>query len=262
MSELVSFRCPNCGAPAQSGEVNCAYCGSALYVSQAAEVALPAVAEAQKIAAKMRERIAANPYDGDAFYQLGLACFTLHLYEQAENAFRQAIRYLPGSALPHYFLALSILNAQEQEILSISTFRLHQAQMELATAVKIDPALAQAQAYFAFVKGLIAREEGDYANAAQSLREAVRLVPSLALAWKILAACYFQLGQYSEAVNAGKRTQELRPGDDGNLYLVGAAFGRLNEDDQMEHYARLAAEQRGDPDSWERIVDEYHGRFD
>ncbi len=262
MSELVSLRCPNCGAPAKSGEMNCAYCGGALYIAQAAEVALPAVAEAQKIIAKMRERITANPYDGDAFYQLGLGCFTLHLYDQAENAFRQATRYLPGSALPHYFTALAILNAQEQEILSISTFRLHQAEVELTTAVKTDPALGQAQAYFQFVQGLRAREEGDYQNAVKPLCEAVRLLPSLGLAWKILAACYFQLGQYREAIKAGKKAQELRPGDDGNLYLLGAAYARLNEDREMVHYAQLAAGQRGDPDLWERIVAEYHGHFD
>ncbi len=262
MGELVSLRCPNCGAPAHSGEVNCEYCGSALYVAHASEVALPAVAEAQKIVAKMRERISANPYDGDAFYQLGLACFTLHLYPQAENAFLQAIRYLPGSALPHYFAALSILHAQEQDILSVSVFRLHQAQLELTNAVKIEPGLAQAQAYFAFVKGLLAREQGDYAGAIKPLCNAVRLLPSLDLAWKILAACYFQLGQYQEAIRAGKRTQELRPGDDGNLYLIGAAFARTNDDSQMERYAQQVAELRGNPDTWERIVDEYHGRFD
>ncbi|MGB8645051.1 MAG: tetratricopeptide repeat protein, partial [Anaerolineae bacterium] len=222
MSELVSLRCPNCGAPAHQGDAQCGYCGSALLITRSAEIALPAVTEAQKLAARMRERITANPYDGDAYYQLGLACYTLQLYPQAENAFQQAIRFLPGSALPHYFTALAILHSEEQEILSIREFRLNQARLELNTAVKVDPTLLEVQAYFLFVKGLLARAEGNYQDAIKPLGDAVKLLPTLDLAWKVLAACYFQVGRYKDAIEAGKKTQELRPTDDGNAYLVGA----------------------------------------
>ncbi len=262
MSELVSFRCPNCGAPAHPGDTRCEYCGGILSIARAAEVALPAVADAQKLAGAMRERITSNPYDGDAYYQLGLACFTLELYPQAENAFRQAARFLPGSALPHYFTALGILHSEGEEILSISEFRLNQVRTELNTAVKLDPAMVEAQAYFAFVKGLITRAEGDYQGATQPLCEAVRLLPTLDLAWKVLAACYFQVGQYGEAIEAGKKTQELRPTDDGNLYLIGAAFNRMGNEDEMEQYARDVARLRGEPEMWQQIVDEYRGKFD
>jgi tetratricopeptide (TPR) repeat protein len=262
MPELVSLRCPNCGAPIHAGDVTCEYCGAALYAGQPSEVALPALANAQKIAGAMRERLRANPYDGDAYYQLGLACFTLQLFEQAENAFLQAQRYLPGAALPHYFAALAILHGAENDILAIGAFRLHQIQTELATAAQVDPNLTEAQAYLQLVKGLMARDEADYSGAIPLLRDAVERLPTLGLGWKVLAACEFQIGDYREAIRAGSRAVQLRPLDEGSAYLVGAAHFRLEELDEMEDYARRVARLRGDEAGWEQVVKEYHGEFE
>ncbi|MGB8645864.1 MAG: tetratricopeptide repeat protein, partial [Anaerolineae bacterium] len=82
------------------------------------------------------------------------------------------------------------------------------------------------------------------------------------LAWKVLAACYFQVGRYKDAIEAGKKTQELRPTDDGNAYLVGAAYGRIGEQGKMERYARQVAQLRGEPELWQQVIDEYRGKFD
>jgi tetratricopeptide (TPR) repeat protein len=262
MAELVSLRCPNCGAPIHAGDVTCEYCGAALYAGQPSEVALPALANAQKIAGAMRERLRANPYDGDAYYQLGLACFTMQLFDQAEDAFLQEQRYLPGAALPHYFAALAILQSAENDILAIGTFRLHQIQTELATAAQVDPNLTEAQAYLQLVKGLMARDEGDYSGAIPLLRDAVERLATLGLGWKVLAACEFQIGDYREAIRAGSRAVQLRPLDEGSAYLVGAAHFRLAELDEMEDYARRVARLRGDETQWQQVVKEYHGEFE
>ncbi len=262
MSELTTLRCPNCGAPIHAGDVTCEYCGAALYVGQPSEVALPALANAQQIAAAMRERLGVNPYDGDAYYQLGLACFTLQLFEQAENAFLQAQRYMPGTALPHYFTALAILHGAESEILSIGAFRLHQIQTELTTAAQLDPNLSEAQAYLQLVKGLMARDEGDNNSAIPPLSDAVEKLPTLGLGWKVLAACYFQNGAYREAIRAGSRALQLRPLDEGSAYLVGAAHSRLGELDETQAYAQRVARLRGDAEAWEQVMKEYRGEFD
>lgn len=262
MPELVSLRCPNCGAPIHTGDVTCEYCGAALYAGQPSEVALPALANAQSIAGVMRERIRDNPYDGDAYYQLGLACFTLRLFEQAENAFLQAQRFSPGAALPHYFTALAILHGAENDILAVGAFRLHQIQTELATAAQIDPNLTEAQAYLQLVRGLMARDEGDYQGAVPLLRDAVDRLPALGLGWKVLAACEFQIGDYREAIRAGSRAAPLRSLDEGSAYLIGAAHFRLGEFDEMEDYARRVATMRGDETEWPQVVKEYRGEFE
>ncbi len=245
-----------------AGDRACEYCGSALYVGQPSEVALPAVAEAQKIAAKMRERIGQNQYDGDAYYQLGLACFTLQLYDQAENAFHQAERFLPGSPIPHYFTALAILNSAQSDILSLGEFRLREIQSELLKAVQIEPQLTEAQAYLQLTKGLMLRDDGDYEGAIRPLSKAVELLPALGLGWKVLAACYFQILKYEESIHAGGRALKLRPNDDGIAYLLGAAHYCLGQIEEMENCAKLVAQLRGDGEAWYQIVKEYRGEFD
>lgn len=262
MPELVTLRCPNCGAPMHPGDITCEFCGAALYVGQPSEVALPALANAQEIAGEMRKRIGANPYDGDAYYQLGLACFTMKLFEQAEEAFVKAQTYLPGSPLPHYFAALAMLGCEENDILSISAFRLHQVQSELSAAARADPSLTEAQVYLTLVKGMMARDGADYDGAIPLLSDAVTKLPPLALGWKVLAACQFQTGNYREAIRAGSRALQLRPSDEGSAYLVGAAHFRLGELDEMQDYARRVARLRGDADEWEQVVKEYRGEFE
>jgi uncharacterized Zn finger protein (UPF0148 family) len=66
-----SLDCPNCGAPLHHGDLNCEHCGSAIYAEHAAEVTLPALAEAQKAIPGLRRRIEHNPYDGAAYSRLG-----------------------------------------------------------------------------------------------------------------------------------------------------------------------------------------------
>lgn len=262
MPELISLRCPNCGAAIHPGDITCEYCGAALYVGQPSEVALPAIADAQKIAAKLRDRIAANPYDGDAYYQLGLACFTLRLFDQAENAFRQAQRFIPGTALPHYFTALAILHGAEGDILALGEYRLREIQSELTMVTQLDPNLTEAQAYLLLDKGLMARDGGDYSGAIPTLCKAIGLLPTLGLAWKALAACYFQVGNYHDAIQAGSRACQLQPLDEGSAYLVGAAHSRLDENEEMEQYAKRVARLRGDESQWVQVVKEYHGEFE
>jgi hypothetical protein len=114
MADVRTLFCPNCGAPIHHGDLECEYCGAGLYAGRAAEVTVPALAEAQKIIPEMQVRIKRNPYDGDAYYQLGLACFTLKLYTQAEDAFEQAERFSPGDALVHYFAGLAALRRAER----------------------------------------------------------------------------------------------------------------------------------------------------
>lgn len=124
--------CPNCGAPIRHGDLECDYCGAGLYAERV-QVTIPALAQAQQLIPEMQARIKRNPYDGDAYYQLGLACYTLKLYDQAENAFEQAKRFSPGSSLAFYFAGLARLRCAEAEILSIQEFRIREMRKDLGT---------------------------------------------------------------------------------------------------------------------------------
>lgn len=262
IAEIRTLLCPNCGAPVDHGDVNCDYCGSTLYTARAAEVAVPALADAQNVIMKMRQRIQANPYDGEAYYQLGLACFTLKLYDQAENAFRQANRYLPGIALAHYFIGLTILRQNENDILSIREFFLNQIKQEFDTAAKLDPNLLQAKTYLQFVDALVARNRKDYGGAIALLDSVAGNLPALLPTYKVLAACAFQIGDYQRVIDAGNRSWELSPNDMDIAFLLGAAYSRLDETEMTDAWAKRVAELRGEPDRWRDVIDEYRGKFD
>lgn len=79
----------------------------------------------------------------------------------------------------------------------LKTNRPDQAASEFAAIIALDPANADAQANF----GVLVFFQGDYARAAPSLREALKLRPDL---WKIqalLGLCEKRLGQISSARN-------------------------------------------------------------
>lgn len=240
----------------------CEYCGSLLLISQPAELALPAVAQAQKLAAQMRERLALNPFDGDGYYQLGLASFTLGRYDQAENAFDQAQRYLPGSAVAHYFKGLAMLLARQEDILGISEFRLHSIRRELETARELDPNLLVTDAYLNFLQGLQLRNQEKYREAIGPLQQAAAALPDLAIIYKVLAACYFQVNDLTDVVRSAKRALELRPTDMDLAYMLGVAHARLEQFNEMEKYAHRVAALRGDSSHWYDVIREFNGQFD
>lgn len=262
MSVLTSLSCPTCGAPVRLNEQECEYCGSLLLISQPAELALPAVAHAQKLAAQMRERLALNPYDGDGYYQLGLASFTLGRYDQAENAFDQAQRYLPGSAVAHYFKGLAMLLAKQEDILGIAEFRLRAIRRELETARELDPNLLVTDAYLHLLQGLQLRNQEKYGEAIVPLQQAAKALPDLAIIYKVLAACYFQVGDLPGVIQSAKRALELRPTDIDVAFMLGVAHARLEQFNEMEKYARRVAVLRGDSTEWYQVVREFHGQFD
>lgn len=262
MSNLTTLRCPSCGAPVRLNDKTCDYCGSLVLVAQPAELALPAIAQAQKLAAQMRERIALNPYDGDAYYQLGLATFTLGRYDQAENAFDQAQRYLPGSAVAHYFKGLAMLLSRQDDILGIADFRLNNIKRELETARELDPNLYVTDAYLNFLEGLQLRNQEKYRQAIEPLLRAIKTLPDLAIVAKVLAACYFQVGDLPAAIQSAKRALELRPTDMDLAWMLGVAHARLEQFNEMEKYARRVAVLRGDSTQWYQVVREFNGQFD
>ncbi len=262
MADVRTLFCPNCSAPLHHGDLECEYCGAALYAGRATEVAVPAVAEAQKAIPEMQARIKSNPYDGNAYYQLGLACLTLKLNAQAQDAFEQALRFSPGDGLVPYFYGLAILRSAEPEILSIQEFRIVQMKKQFETALSLDPNLAEASTYCAFAGALYARNHEDYTGALELLRRVVQALPNFTAGWKVLAACCFQVSDFEGATQAGLRSLQLQPEDADTAYLVGAAYARMNQMEEAEAWARRVAALRRHPSQWRRIVHEFKGQID
>lgn len=256
-----AFSCPKCGAPIQPGVLRCEYCGTAVYAEGATEITVPALAQAQRIIPEMQARIKQNPYDGNAYYELGLACYTLQLYDQAAPAFEQAKRYSPGSALAHYFTAITELRRAELEILSIQEFRIRVIRQNLETALSLDPDLAEAKVYHTLTDALLARNREDYAGAIPPLTVVTTAFPKLGLAWKIFAACYFQVRDYAHAIEAGNQAWQLDSKDEDIAYLIGTAQARLHNTEQAQTWARRIAALKGNAEAWQELEKELNGQI-
>lgn len=256
-----TLACPSCGAPIGHGDLSCGYCGVAL-AARAAEITVPALAQAQQTIPEMLERIKRNAYDGDAYYQLGLACYTLQLYDQAEDAFEQAKRFSPGSAAAYYFAGLAKLRRAEPEILSIQEFRIREIRKEFQTALSLSPHFAEAQVYDRLAEALLARNREEYANAIPPLESVTQALPKLGLAWKVLGTCYFQVGDYSKAIRASTQAFVLNPKDEDAAYLIGTAHARLGQDEETQDWARRMADLRGEPLEWPQVLREFNGHLE
>jgi len=155
-----------------------------------------------------------------------------------------------------------MLLARQDEILGISDFRLYSIKREMETAQELDPNLHVAKAYLQCVHGLQLRNQEKYGEAIVPLVEAAQALPNLAIILKVLAACYFQVGDLPKAIQSAKRAFELRPTDMDLAFMLGVAHARLEQFNEMEKYARRVAVLRGDSTEWFHVVREFHGQFD
>ncbi|MFH2068967.1 MAG: tetratricopeptide repeat protein [Candidatus Omnitrophota bacterium] len=92
--------------------------------------------------------------------------------------------------------------------------------------------------YSAYLKGIAASGEGDFALAESYLKEASRFDPRSSKVWNALAKIYLQKNKFNEAIIAYNRAKSLNPGDKEIYYGLGLAYLRL----QKNTLARLQYE--------------------
>jgi len=78
--------------------------------------------------------------------------------------------------------------------------------------------------YSAYLKGVTAAREGDFALAESYLKDASRLAPGSGEVWSELARVYLQESKFEEAVAAYTRAQSLNPENKENYYGLGLAY--------------------------------------
>jgi cytochrome c-type biogenesis protein CcmH len=120
----------------------------------------------QAMAAKLAERLQANPEDGEGWLMLGRSYATLGRYAESAAAFGRATTLLPPSAN---------LLADYADIMAMSQGRRLSGEPEkiIARALSIDPSHIKSLA----LQGSAAFERGDFGGAIQSWRTILTLVP-------------------------------------------------------------------------------------
>jgi tetratricopeptide (TPR) repeat protein len=168
--------------------------------------------------AKLGRTSGEAPDVADPLLKLGTVLRTQGKFDEAIEAFRQAVRAGPGIALNHVYLG-ALLHERG---------RFEEAAAAYREAIRLKPDYAEALSNL----GTALCDLGRSDEAVRLQREAIRLKPGLATAHGNLGAALYDLGRLDEAVAAYRQAIRLAPELDfahGNLGTALVALGRPAE---------------------------------
>jgi Flp pilus assembly protein TadD len=129
----------------------------------------------------------------------------------------------------------------------------------LETASTLDPALTDAPAYAALSRGLLERENGNFAAAEAALREAVTQNSELSAAWRGLAALALRAHKHGEVMDHCRRALMQNPRDEHAYLLLTASCWRAGQRQFAHDAASRIASLRGAGWTPERVLQEVVG---
>ncbi|RPJ16464.1 MAG: serine protease [Desulfobacteraceae bacterium] len=164
-----------------------------------------------------------EPQNAEARYTLGIAHGNLKSYDDAINAFRQAVRINPKHAE-----AWNNLGDAYRKI-----NRYSDAAECFRRALRIDPKYAEPWNNLGVAYGELQRHD----DAVEVLRQALRIDPKYADAWYNLGISYIELKQYSNAIEAFNRSLLINPDDAEAWHNLGVSYGELQlHDDAIDAF--------------------------
>jgi tetratricopeptide (TPR) repeat protein len=189
-----------------------------------------------------------------ALIQQGRGLLTAGLPREALEPLRRACAAQPQSAEAHALYARAILASADP--LDLGGHVLRQAVAAIETAARLGAPLPDSEAQLALCRGLLAREAGDARQAEIDLSLAAQQNPSLAHAWRGLAALALGRGAHGDAIDHCRRALALDPRDERAwLMLVGACLRARRRAEARAAAERVAA-LRGDGASADTILAE------
>jgi len=159
------------------------------------------------------EAIRLKPEDSLVHYNLGVMCGKLGRYQDAIDTYKDAVRLKPDFAEAHYGLGKAyacLLRHQD----AVDSFK---------ETIRLKPDDADAHNNLGVEYG----DLGRYQDAVDAYREAIRLKPDLAEAHNNLGGTYERLGRYQDAVDACKKAIRLKPDLSEAHFALGRAYARL-----------------------------------
>ena len=150
------------------------------------------------------------PEDANAWNRLGFTYGELHRYNDAIEAYRQALRIDPGysSAWDHLGLAYHSLNRYTD---AIEAYR---------QALRISPTITDFWVHLGITYGKLNR----YNDAIEAYRQALRINPENKVTWNELGIAYGNLNRHNNAIEAFRQALRIDPEDANAWYNLGAAY--------------------------------------
>ncbi len=173
----------------------------------------------------------------EALLQQGRGLLAAGLPREALEPLRRVCEALPQSAEAHALYARAILSSADP--LDLGGHALRQALAALETASHPGASFPGSEAQRALCRGLLARDAGDLRQAEIELERAAQIDPSLAHAWRSLAALALGRGAHGEAIDHCRRALALDPRDERAWLMLAGACLR----DRRHAEARAAAGQ-------------------
>ena len=159
-------------------------------------------------------------------YSLGNAYLNLGRYQDAVEAYKQAIKIKPDYADAHYYLG----NAYDK------LGRYQEAIEAFGQAIKIKPDYAEAH----YNLGLAYGKLGRYQDAVESYKQTVRIKPDYAKAYINLGISYYKLGRYQDAVEPYKQAIRIKPDFTMAHYALGVVYSVIGDKESaLEEYKIL-----------------------
>jgi tetratricopeptide (TPR) repeat protein len=112
------------------------------------------------------------------------------------------------------------------------------ASQQYKKAIELNPANTDAQREL----GNVSVEMRKYPDAIQAFAEVVKKLPNDPVAVENLTSLYFWTRKWNEAIEKGKKMQELKIGKDVN-YIIGKSFYELEDYGQSYSYLQAAAKE-------------------
>jgi len=173
------------------------------------------------------ERVRTNPGSAEAHGALGLAYEANNMWQEARDAYDNAVRLDPDDPLWRYHLAVVSLSAGE--------FDRSQALLERVVKEKPDFPAALHRL------GLILMQQDELDRAEQVCERARRLMPDQPAAHVGLASVYIRQQKYAEAMPLLKEALALDPNFKTAHYQLGLAYRGLGRRDAAAEELRLGA---------------------
>jgi tetratricopeptide (TPR) repeat protein len=156
-----------------------------------------------------KQAIRIKPDYADAHNNLGVAYSKLGRSQEAIEAFSQAIKIKTDYAEAHYNLGTTYGKlGRSQEAID-----------EYKQTIKIKPDYAEAHFNLGIVYGTLGR----YQEAVESYKQAIRIKPDYTENYN-LGVNYYKLGRYQDAVEAYKQAIKIKPDFEGAHYNLGVAY--------------------------------------
>lgn len=142
------IRCQGCGANLSPNNTTCEYCGSINVIKSKENPFSLDESLTKKYVNFYKDKVKAEPSDGEAVFALGLFYLRLKLYDLAIKNFANAIEIMPDESDVYYYYSLSLLKGRRPKTMTLSEVK--KIEEYLNTAIQLNDKTA----YYTFLAAL------------------------------------------------------------------------------------------------------------